>query len=340
MGTELVELKQELVIAQQQNEILALKYQLQKNQAEKASRLEDSLLAPALYEHYQKVAVMLSKSSVIPTAYRGKSEDIFVAMAMGYQLGFPVEQSLQDIAVINGRPCLWGDGLLSLALNHPECESIDETPLTDEKGNLVGYQCTVTRRGHKPHTKQFTLQDASVAGLLSRGTVWKAYPERMLQMRARSFAIRDKFADALRGLRVAEIEEEDSRIIEAESLVTIQGQTQVEKLKSILKVNNNDNDNDNDNTFTSNDISSCENISTKQRIHETTGTSRNNNIAVSAITGGQIHRINELFKEKEFTEDRIKKAFDYYKVDSMDKLTDIEAKHFIIQLEKVDAPAK
>src|ERR1700685_1745808 len=108
MSTELVELKQELMIARQHSEILELKYKLQKTQAEKSSRLEDSLLAPNLYEHYQKVALMLSKSGIIPNAYKGKPEDVFVAMAMGYQLGFPIEQSLQDIAVINGRPCLWG----------------------------------------------------------------------------------------------------------------------------------------------------------------------------------------------------------------------------------------
>ena len=82
MSTELVELKQELMIERQRSEILELKYKLQKTQAEKASRLDDSLLSPALYEHYQRVAVMLSKSGVIPNIYKGKPEDIFVAMAI------------------------------------------------------------------------------------------------------------------------------------------------------------------------------------------------------------------------------------------------------------------
>lgn len=313
MSTELAVLQNELIIAQQQNEILELKYKLQKNQAEKASRLEDSLLSPHLYEHYQKVAVMLSKSGVIPNAYKGKPEDIFVAMAMGYQLGFPVEQSLQDIAVINGRPCLWGDGLLSLALNHGECESIDETPMMDSKGNLAGYSCTVIRRGHKPHTKQFTLQDASTAGLLSRGTVWKAYPERMLQMRARSFAIRDKFADALRGLRVAEIEEEDCRIIEAEHTVTANGKTQVEKLKSILEAKN--------------EPVVIEEITHEEEISEEKDTGK--------ISVGQVHKIRTLFEEKEFSDERIQKALNYYKIDSIEEFSFVEAQAFISQLEKV-----
>ena len=102
-----------------------LKFQLEKIQAKKASRLEDSLFSPMLFPHYQKVAETLSKSGVIPNAYRGKPEDVFVAIAMGYQLGFPVEQSLQDIAVINGRPCLWGVKLAESYSIGFGCRSLD-----------------------------------------------------------------------------------------------------------------------------------------------------------------------------------------------------------------------
>jgi len=305
MSTELIELKQELMIERQKSEILELKYQLQKTQAEKASRLDDSLLSPHLYVHYQKVAIMLSKSGVIPNAYKSKPEDIFVAMAMGYQLGFPIEQSLQNIAIVNGRPCLWGDGLLSLALNHPDCQSIDEEPIYDDKtGAVIGYRCTVIRKGHKPHTKQFTLQDAHVAGLLARATVWKLYPERMLQMRARSYAIRDKFADALRGLRVAEIEQEDSRIIEAEVNITPQSGTQTEKLKSILK----------------------ERSEEKELIVA--------EVVDEDNTLSTLDKIKVLLNEKEFTAERIEKALNYYGVDSLEELDDAKALSFLAQLEK------
>lgn len=339
MTTELIELKQELMIQKQKSEILELKYKLQKTQAEKASRLDDSLLSPNLYEHYQKVAVMLSKSGVIPNAYKSKPEDIFVAMAMGYQLGFPIEQSLQDIAVVNGRPCLWGDGLLSLALNHPDCQSVDEEPIVDCNNNVVGYRCTVVRKGHSPHVKQFTLQDAQVAGLLSRGTVWKSYPERMLQMRARSFAIRDKFADALRGLRIAEIEDEDSRIIDVEVQSVVQGGSQVERLKSVLKERGNVKNVsvDNDNNYCDPSHSNSDAVSS---IPERSG------IAEGANNNGEpergmcqlrlkLEKIEELFKIKEFSEERIGKALAYYKVGSLDLLDEKQATSFLLQLEKV-----
>ena len=244
---ELALLEQQLLIERQKNELLEMKFEMQKHQMKKASRLDDSLFSPDLYEHYQKIADMLSESSIIPTGYRGKPEDVFIAMAMGFQLGFPVEQSLQDIAVINGRACLWGDGLISLALNHPECESIEEVPL-ESGGEVVGYTCTVIRNGHKPHSITFTLQDARNAGLMNRSPVWKAYPARMLQMRARSLAIRDKFADALRGLRIAEVENDDAN--ERSSLNAefsrvehaAVPETQTDKLKAILNIRSNDDD--------------------------------------------------------------------------------------------------
>jgi len=237
MSTEMTQfiasLQKELTISKLETEIAELKYQLQLAQTKKISRLEDSLYSPHLYDHYQKVALALSKSGMIPNQYKNKPEDIFVAMAQGYQLGFPIEQSLQDIAIINGRPCLWGDGLLALALGHSECENIQEEPIY-QGSEVFGYKCTVIRKGHNPHVKEFTLKDAEKAGLVGKQGVWKSYPTRMLQMRARSLAIRDKFADALRGIRLAEVEKEDSIIIDGEILeknISSNNKTQTERLK-------------------------------------------------------------------------------------------------------------
>lgn len=225
----------ELVNTKQELEIFKLKLELQKIQAEKVSRLEDSLFSPTLMPHYQKVAETLAKSTIIPTNYRNKPEDIFVAISMGYQLGFPVEQSLQDIAVINGKPCLWGDGLLALVLNHPSYEWHKEEPIYSGQ-TITGYIFTIKRKGNDPHSQTFTFDDAKKAGLFGKQGPWTNFPQRMLQMRARSWALRDKFADAMRGLSIKE-EQEDIETIEAELVKpTInESKTQVDKLKVLLK---------------------------------------------------------------------------------------------------------
>lgn len=318
MTSELISIQQELRIAKQEAEIMSLKFQLEKVQAEKASRLEDSLFAPALFPHYQKVAETLSKSAVIPTAYRGKPEDIFVAMAMGYQLGFPVEQSLQDVAVINGRPCLWGDGLLSLVLNHPECKSIKEEPIYNGQV-VIGYICTVIRKGHEPHSKSFTMQDAERAGLLKKGGVWSAYPERMLQMRARSLALRDKFADALRGLRIAEIEQDDEKVIEGEVINASESVSQVDKLKEKLLRG-----------MPKNTVLLNEEEKSKEEPKENPMGDKDKPISVD-----DLNKIEILMEEQSFDDPRKLKALNYFRVEKLSDLSDAQAQVFLFQLQGI-----
>lgn len=234
----------EITLMQSQNEIAKLNEkvarlttELELVQAKKANKLEDSLYSPKMFEHYQKVANMLAKTDMVPKNYKGKPGDVFVAMSMGYQLGLPVEQALQNIAVINGTPALWGDALIALALSHPACEGIDELPLLDDSGNITGYVCTVKRAGHAPHQARFTLQDAQRAGLLKKQGPWQQYTSRMLQLRARNFAVRDKFSDILKGLSVAEVVQDDQDYIEASAEKQAEYKTQTDKVKENIVSN-------------------------------------------------------------------------------------------------------
>jgi hypothetical protein len=62
----------------------------------------------------------------------------------------------------------------------------------------------VVKRNDETITQSFSRKDAEQAGLWSKPGPWITYPKRMLQMRARSWAIRDAFPDALHGIYVAE----------------------------------------------------------------------------------------------------------------------------------------
>jgi len=146
-----------------------------------------------------KLAEIVASSSMAPKSYIGKPQDTAVAMMMGMELGLNPMQAIQNIAIINGKPSVWGDAMLALVQNHPAFLSIDES--FDEQ--TMTATCTVCRKGGKPHTQKFSQADAEAAGLWGRNT-WKQYPKRMLAMRARGFALRNQFADALLGLISAE----------------------------------------------------------------------------------------------------------------------------------------
>lgn len=170
---------------------------------------QSGVLRPKSMEEAIRFATMISASNLVPKEYQGhdKVGSIMVAMQMGAEIGMSPIAALQNIAVINGRPCVWGDALMAIALAHPDCEDIIEN---FNEGAWVA-TCTVKRRGKEPLVRTFSRQDAESAGLWGKGGPWRSYPKRMTQMRARGFAIRDAFADALRGLSSAE-EQQDAVI--------------------------------------------------------------------------------------------------------------------------------
>lgn len=153
-------------------------------------------LNPANLNEAMQLASMICNSQLCPAGYKGKQEDTLIAMMMGNEIGLNPLQAIQNIAVINGRPSIYGDALMALVQNHPAFggvnESFDELTMTAT--------CTVWRKGGEKHTQTFSQADATEAKLWGKQGPWSQYKKRMLAMRARGFALRNQFADALAGL--------------------------------------------------------------------------------------------------------------------------------------------
>lgn len=159
-------------------------------------------LVPQDLDQAFRLAKALSLSGdMVPKHFQGKPEMIMAAIARGMEIGLAPMQALSNIAVINGRASIWGDALPALlqkAGHHLDCE------LQGEGDQMVAV-ATLTRGDTGRETvRSFSVADAKKAGLWGKQGPWQAYPTRMLQMRARSFAARDGAADALMGLQVAE----------------------------------------------------------------------------------------------------------------------------------------
>lgn len=155
-------------------------------------------LAPQSLDEAMRFADILSKSSIVPKDYQGSPGNVLVAVQWGAEIGLAPMQAMQNIAVINGRPSIWGDALLALVRGSGSLTSITED-VTDSAAT-----CTVQRAGEAPVSRTFSMEDAKRAGLSGKQGPWTQYPKRMLQMRARAWALRDVFPDVLRGVHVAE----------------------------------------------------------------------------------------------------------------------------------------
>ena len=135
-----------------------------------------------------------------PKDFLNKPAQILCAIQYGREIGLSPMQALQSIAVINGKPSIYGDGLIALCQSFSECEDIKE----EFDAKTMTATCVVRRKGRSPVVHQWDVAKATKAGLWDKAGPWKQYPERMLQMRARGFALRDAFADRLKGIITAE----------------------------------------------------------------------------------------------------------------------------------------
>lgn len=136
-----------------------------------------------------------------------------VAIQMGAEVGLPPMGSIQNIAVINGRPAIWGDAALAVCMQHPAFDDIEEYFENEGDPAKITAVCEVKKRGRdKPVIRRFSAADRATANLAG---VHKSYPKRMLQMRARSWALKDAFPGALKGMDFAEIEEEIPKTVRA-----------------------------------------------------------------------------------------------------------------------------
>lgn len=143
-----------------------------------------------------KFAETIAKSGITPTGLK-TPEQVFVAIQWGRELGLAPMVSLNNIAVVNGKPSLSADIMHGIVRNNPEYAGTEWIEKNDKVAECVVYRQTASYK--ETCRSRYTIEDAEKAGLLNKDN-WKKYPERMLMHRALSFALRDAFPDVLSGV--------------------------------------------------------------------------------------------------------------------------------------------
>lgn len=168
-----------------------------------AARSRGSAIVPQNMEEAYRLSQAVMQSGLAPKGLQNP-QACMVAIMHGLEIGLPPMQALQRIAVINGRPTLWGDGAMALVRGSGKAKSIKEA-IEGTGDNRVAV-CLVVRRDdpESPIEGRFSVQDAKTANLWGKSGPWQQFPERMLKMRARAFALRDGFADVLGGMYLTE----------------------------------------------------------------------------------------------------------------------------------------
>lgn len=153
-------------------------------------------------------ARMVAASNLAPKSL-SRPEQIMVAIQHGLEVGLKPLQALNSIAVINGKPSIYGDAGTALVMASGLLERKDEE--VRGEGDERTATCVLWRKGiEQPFVGSFSVAQAKQAKLWGKAGPWQQYPERMLMWRARTYAYRDGFADCLCGLTFYE----ESRDIE------------------------------------------------------------------------------------------------------------------------------
>lgn len=147
----------------------------------------------------------------------------------GMELGIPPMQSVQLLAMINGRIVAHSEAVPGLLLSKgfKLSETWSGTPMADD------WTCTIklTRPDGQTFTGSFSVADAKQAQLWDQSptkisfgktkpndAAWFRYPKRMLKARALGFVGKDGGADALKGLMVREEMEDMIRAEQARDI--------------------------------------------------------------------------------------------------------------------------
>lgn len=181
-------------------------------------------IVPTTADEAYRMAEAVVRGGLAPNSYKNDPKMVVIGIMAALEAGLPPLFGLRQIAVINGRPTIWGDGAVALAqaknlITKNEAVQIGNKPSSSDLGQWpddYGWQVTLKRRGQEgEYIGTFTVADAKRAKLWMNGSKapWVQYPDRMLFNRARAFALRDGFADALGGIAIRE-ELEDTLALE------------------------------------------------------------------------------------------------------------------------------
>ena len=148
----------------------------------------------------ERKSLALSKASAaVPKAFQGKPADILAAWMMADELGISRMSMLRGAYVVNGKPQLSGDLLIAVARSSGVKVSERIEAIKDSENDIIAI-CEATLPTGEVITATFSVADAQRAGLWDKSDPWKKYPQRMLQMRARGFCLRDAIPHKLAGV--------------------------------------------------------------------------------------------------------------------------------------------
>lgn len=139
------------------------------------------------FEHSQRVALMLSKSELIPSTFQNKPANVMIALELATRVGASPFMVMQNLYVVHGKPA-WSSQFLIATLN--ACGRF--TALRYEEDSQNGGRTRAfakdIKSGEVCYGAWVSMEMAKSEGWVDKnGSKWKTMPEVMRRYRAASF---------------------------------------------------------------------------------------------------------------------------------------------------------
>lgn len=164
------------------------------------------------FEHGQRVAKMLSSSSLVPEKYQGNIQNTMIALELATRMGISPIMVMQNLDIVKGKPS-WSSSFIIAAINNCGKFSPLRFEITGTGMEMSCYAyCKDLETGMIIKGATVTMQMAKAEGWLDKaGSKWKTMPEQMIMYRAGAFFGRVYVPEIMMGMHTVD-EISDSEI--------------------------------------------------------------------------------------------------------------------------------
>lgn len=204
---------------------------------------ENGVLLGADFQEQWKIASMMASSEMVPDHFRGKPAAVLMAIQTAKSRGLNPLTAIQQMANIFGRTSTYGELPLAEAFASKKLEDFQEFFIDKEgadiderdiKTPVFGAVCIAKAFGRRAVLRIFTLEDAKLANLLDqpKRPTWQQYRKRMLQMRARGWALKDAVPEVTAGMQMPGYDEHEAPALTAPEVTGLAGRMNQKMIES------------------------------------------------------------------------------------------------------------
>jgi hypothetical protein len=156
------------------------------------------------FEHNQRVAIMLSKSALVPKDYQNNTANCMIALEMSNRIGASPLMVMQNLYIVHGRPA-WSSQFLIATLNASGRFSAIKYEHSEANGGSTRAYATDLKTGQVCYGAWVSMEMAAAEGWSGKnGSKWKTMPELMRNYRAAAFFTRQYAPEVSMGIMTAE----------------------------------------------------------------------------------------------------------------------------------------